>query len=206
MSQIRNKCVAPLDSDFRDRATALFLLLAEVRPHCSEDIWLGGGLLRDTLIGSPRRECSDVDLLFFNDKETSKTYEVEIEAKLIELTKIRNLSVKNQARMGALVDGARYESLTQSIVAFPDTTIAAAACLHSMKEKTLLIFAPYGLPSLSRRFIRPTSRYLASHGRAAYYGWLDRKKYEQRFQNWTIDTVGCRPVPFTSAFLELPTI
>jgi hypothetical protein len=202
MSQIRNKC-APMNADFRDRATALFLLLTEIRPHCSEDIWLSGGLLRDILIGVPGRECSDVDLLFFNKKETSKSYEAEIEAKLTETTKIRNLSVKNQARMGPIVDGARYESLMQSVVAFPDTTVAAAACVSSMKDETLLIFAPYGLPSRDRPLVRPTSRYLASHGRAAYHSWVDRKRYEHRFQNWTIDTTGCAPLTLASAFVKL---
>jgi hypothetical protein len=185
------------------RAIELVPLLMAVQPHCSEKIWLSGGTLRDILIGSAANEKSDVDLLFFNEKEISKDYESDIEAELVELTHIRNLSVKNQARMGLVVDGVKYKNLLQSVAAFPDVTIAVAACVHDAKTRTALVFAPYGLPSRDQPFIQPTSRFLAAHKVRGYYAWLDRKKYEQRFRNWSIDTVGHEPTDSTSAFAVL---
>jgi hypothetical protein len=204
MSHLLVKGVASLDPNLKNRATGvLFPLLMEIQPRCSEKIWLGGSTLRNILVGSSTNVDSDVDLLFFNEKEISENYEAEIEAELTELTHIRNLSVKNQARMGLIVDGARYENLLQSVAAFPDVTVAIAACVHDMSNESTLIFAPYGLPSRDRPLIQPTSRYLAAHGLGAYYSWLDRKKYGQRFHNWAIDTVGRAPFVSASAFLNI---
>jgi hypothetical protein len=185
------------------RARELVPLLMAVQPHCSEKIWLSGGTLRDILIGSAANETSDVDLLFFNEKEISRNYESDIEAELVELTHIRNLSVKNQARMGLVADGVKYKNLLQSVASFPDVTIAMAACVHDAKTRTALVFAPYGLPSRDQTFIQPTSRFLAAHQLGGYYAWLDRKKYEQRFRNWSIDTAGHEPTALTSAFAVL---
>jgi hypothetical protein len=201
MSQFLAKGISSLDGGLRDRAArALFPLLMEIQLRCPEQIWLGGGTLRDILIGSSMTADSDIDLLFFNPKETSKNYEAEIEAELLELTNIQNLSVKNQARMGFVADGARYENLLQSVAAFPDVTVAVAACVQDMSRRTALIFAPYGLPSRDTPFIQPTSRYLAVHGLSAYYSWLDRKKYNRRFYDWTIDIVGRTPIERARVF------
>ncbi|MEA2896331.1 MAG: uncharacterized protein QOJ84_1946 [Bradyrhizobium sp.] len=183
------------------RARGLIRLLMAIQPRCPEKIWLSGGTLRDILVGSGVSESSDVDLLFFNEKETSKNYEIDLQAELVELTDIRNLSVKNQARMGLVVDGVKYENLLQSVAAFPDVTIAVAACVHDPNNQTTLVFAPYGLPSEDRALIQPTSRYLAAHQLGDYYAWLDRKKYEQRLRNWTIDTAAREPLASSSAFM-----
>ncbi|HEU0083208.1 MAG TPA: nucleotidyltransferase family protein [Bradyrhizobium sp.] len=198
------KPLGSLDAGLRNRAaTALFPLLVEIQLCCREKIWLGGGTLRDILVGSAVSIDSDVDLLFFNEREISEHYEADIEAQLTELTRIRKLSVKNQARMGLLVDGVRHENLYQSVAAFPDVTVAAAACVHDIRNRSVLVFAPYGIPSRGRRLIQPTSRYLTAHGLQAYYSWLDRKKYDQRFRDWAIDTAGRVPFGSASAFVSI---
>jgi uncharacterized protein len=204
MSRLLAKEVNLLDASLENRATReLFPFLMEIQPRCPEKIWLGGGTLRDIVMGSSMSTDSDVDLLFFNEKEISENYEAEIEAELTEVTHIRKLSVKNQARMGLVVDGVQYENLLQSVAAFPDVTVAIAACVDDLNDQTTLIFAPYGLPSLDRPLVQPTSRYLATHGLGAYYSWLDRKKYGRRFHNWTIGTIGRAPSASTSAFVKI---
>jgi hypothetical protein len=202
MSHLGTKGGNLLDANLKKRATIeLSQLLMKIQPRCPEKIWLGGGTLRGILMGSRVSADSDVDLLFFNEKEISENYEAEIEAELTEMTHIPNLSLKNQARMGLVVDGMRYENLLQSVAAFPDVTVAVAACVNNLSDQTTLIFAPYGLPSLDRPLVQPTSRYLATHGLPAYYSWLDRKKYE-RFRDWTIDTVERTPSS-TPAFMKI---
>jgi hypothetical protein len=183
-------------------ADVIFSLLMEIQPRCSEKMWLGGGALRDVLVGSNISAESDMDLLFFNENELSKDYEADMEAELTELTRIQNLSVKNQARMGLIAEGVKYENLLECVAGFPDVTVATAACIYDVTEQTTLVYAPYGLPSKDHALIQPTSRYLAAHGKAAYYSWLDRKKYDRRFRDWTISTVAREPFAPSNAFYE----
>jgi hypothetical protein len=96
--------------------------------------------------------------------------------------------------MGLVSDGIKYDSLLETVAAFPDISIAVAArvVLNSIGQ-TSLIFAPYGLPSRDLRAIRPTSRYLARHGLRGYHLWLERKKYEERMPDWKIDSACLKP-------------
>lgn len=181
-------------------SASLFAFMLTIQSHSVEKMWLGGSAARSFLVGSPQENETDIDLLFFNKNEQSKSYDAEIEAELIEATGIRNLSVKNQARMGFLADGIRYQNLLESVSAFPDVTVALAACIGNMNDRSTLVFAPYGLPSQRRPLIRPTSRFLATHGKASYIAWLARKKYEKRLADWTIDDIGHEPLQPAASF------
>lgn len=166
----------------------LSTLLRRIQPHCPERIWIGGSAARDALSGERSALESDIDLLFYNAAETSKDYEADIEGRLITLSGAGNLSLKNQARMGKIVDGASYNSLFESVASFPDTSIAIAFCLYDDKNAHPIFYAPYGPRSIDRALISPTSFFLERHGRNAYYSWLKKKQYEKRLANWTIKT------------------
>lgn len=163
-------------------------LLVKIQPFCRERIWIGGSTARQVLSGVKKGSLADTDLLFFNSSETSRDYETDMEADLIARSGIKNLSLKNQARMGKIVDGVQYSSLYESVASFPDTSVALALCLHHNCNRTSVIFAPYGFKSLNRTRISPTSRFLKRHGQHAYYSWIDKKQYERRLSNWRIST------------------
>jgi hypothetical protein len=174
-------------------AANLASLFMRVQGPCAETLWVGGSTLRDILTGSNYEKETDIDIFFFNGKERSKSYESEIEAELKERSGIQFLSVKNQARMGPISDGVSYDDLLQTVMGFPDVSIALAARIVAGSTHTALVFAPYGLPSKDFRSVSPTSHYVARHGLSAYYSWLERKKYEKRLLDWEIDSVCRRP-------------
>jgi hypothetical protein len=132
-------------------------VLAEVQSLSSETIWLAGSSLRNSILGLSNSFTGnhDIDLIFFNKHEVSKQYEKDIESMLIERTGLKNLSVKNEARLTAISDGLAYNNIQQCIDSFPDVTIALGAKISAREKRGVSFYAPYGLSWAKHRVIAP---------------------------------------------------
>jgi hypothetical protein len=175
----------------RRAATHFLPVMRLIEIHSSEAIWVTGGTLRNELCCGDRPATGDLDLIFYNAREPSRSYEKEIEAMLIEKTGLPNISVKNQARVSFESDGVRPHNLLDSVVGFPDITVAAAA--RAVGEQTVLFFFPYGMPHEGSA-IAPTFKFLSRHSLQAFFSWVDRKKYAQKAENSRIQTEARFPI------------
>jgi hypothetical protein len=164
----------------------LYPLVSSAQRHSIETIWLTGSTLRNCIAGLPAGR--DIDFVFFNDRETSKDYEKEIESRLTLETGLPAVSVKNQARLAHEVDGSEYPDIFRSINSFPDITVALAARVFNFDRKVLLFYIPYGLACFRDEVVSPTPSYLSRHSTAEYQSWIERKFYERRMPHWKIET------------------
>jgi hypothetical protein len=147
------------------------LALSQVQ---EESLWLIGGSFRAAFNAHSSYQ-GDLDVIFFNAKDKSRGYERDIQA-LVEAKGMRNVSVKNQARMNKYVDPLVYSTIFDSIEAFPDRSVAAAAQL-SEDSNCVRFFMPYGADSILAEPIRPTRAFLSKHTKENFYEWCDRKHY-----------------------------
>lgn len=124
------------------------------------DCWIGAGFIRNRVwdylhgILTPI-ETSDVDVIFYDNEDTSLDYEKVIEMKLNDLYPHLPWSVKNQARM-KLKYNLDYSTSFEAISFWPETATCIAARLHNQNK--IDIIAPYGYDDLLNLIIRPTPK------------------------------------------------
>lgn len=137
-------------------------------PHMLEDLQLvrslnlpeaciAAGYVRnqlwDHLHGFPKfTPLSDVDVIFFDHKNTDESTEKEYEKLLISRSNKYKWSVKNQARMHVLKNDQPYTSVDDAMKRWPETATAIAIRLNQQNE--IEVIAPHGLEDLFNMKIR----------------------------------------------------
>jgi uncharacterized protein len=144
------------------------------------DWWICAGFVRskiwDVLHGySERTPLPDVDVIFFNEKDTGEAAEKEAERLLgKQLSKIP-WSVKNQARMAVQNGMPPYASSLDAVSKFPETATALAVTLE---QGRLILGAPWGVEDAVSGVVRPTSFFLEKEeSREIYRQRIKKKKW-----------------------------
>lgn len=120
------------------------------------DCWIGAGFVRnavwDYLHDQNQSTLTDIDVIYFNPKNTSQTSDRTIEEQLNRITPQLNWSVKNQARMHIRNGHPPYLDCNDAISYWPETATSIAIRLTSNNKIEYL--APYGLDDLFNLIVR----------------------------------------------------
>lgn len=159
------------------------LILKAIRNYQSEKLWIGGGIIRNlvwSLIHNIPFKIGDVDVFYYNKKNTAKSKDSEIEQYLKQSCPEMIWSVKNQARMHKNNSETQYSDLFDAIKKFPDTASAIICRLND--NNRLEIIAPYGLKDLFTLILRPTPHFRSSPLRMErYYQRVESKKWLKKW-------------------------
>jgi uncharacterized protein len=135
------------------------------------DWWICAGFVRskiwDVLHGyRERTPLPDVDVIFFNEKDTGEAAEKEAEQLLGKRLPEIPWSVKNQARMAVRNGLPPYSSSLDAVSKFPETATALAVRLEQGK---LILGAPWGVKDAADGVVRPTGFFLETEERLEIY-------------------------------------
>ncbi|MGE6487184.1 nucleotidyltransferase family protein [Paenisporosarcina sp. NPDC076898] len=141
------------------------------------DWWICAGLIRakvwDELHGfSEKTILPDVDVIYFDSKNTDEYIEKFYEKELMKLDPTIPWSVKNQARMHKLNKAEPYTSSMDGMLKFPETATAIGISLDEKGE--LRLCAPYGVTDLLTMKICPTPFF---NGSQIYFDRLKQKNW-----------------------------
>lgn len=133
-------------------------ILKSVRDLNLPDCWIGAGFVRNKAWDilhdfTTRTPLADIDVVFFDKKQTSTEYEKEIEFKLEQVNPKIKWEVINQARTHIWHDRVPYESTQEAISEWVETATCVGARLS--KNDELLLIAPHGLEDIEQLFLRP---------------------------------------------------
>jgi uncharacterized protein len=153
--------------------------LRVVAAHGPPGAWIGAGFLRnavwDALHGRTPNVAalSDLDVVFFDPRETDPARDTVWQAKLTAALPLR-WSVKNQARMHARNGHPPYRDTADAIAHWPETATALAARWREGVE----VLAPHGWNDLMGLILRPTPAFAERpdiiEQRASAKGWFQR--------------------------------
>lgn len=138
----------------------IFSALEIVRKVDLNDCWIGAGFIRNSIWDYLHDQetpitNSDVDVIFYNSKDTSLEYELYLENKLHDLNPDFPWSVKNQARM-KLKYNLSYSTCIEAISFWPETATCIAARLNN--ENSIEIISAYGCDDLLNLILRPSPK------------------------------------------------
>lgn len=160
-------------------------ILKQVRKLELPDCWIGAGFVRnkvwDVLHQQTATPLNDIDVIYFDLKNTSKENDIQLEEILKQQEPNINWSVKNQARMHLKHGHAVYANCEKAISFWPETATAVAIRLNANNQLEHL--APYGLEDLFQLKVRhsPKSNY------DAFLERLDKKKWEEIWNRLVIE-------------------
>ncbi len=155
----------------------MFNILETVRSLHLPDCWIGAGFVRNKIWdykhNSKRTSLNDVDVIYFDNNNTSKAAELILEEQLKAMNPSVNWSVKNQARMHIRNGNLPYKNCYKAISYWPETATAVAIQLNS--DNQIEYIAPYGLNDLFNLVVRPTPNFdlTTYRSRIANKGWKD---------------------------------
>ncbi len=139
-----------------------------------------GGAIRDHFWGlhTPQSKYTpkDIDLIFFDPKDCSKTLEQNIEDNLKEISG-KMWSVKNQARMHEHNSDTPYLGTLDAISKFPLQVVTTALSIASDGEPLLVTI--YGYQDLIVPAINPTIHYQTKERRRSLVEYIERKKFSK---------------------------
>lgn len=116
-----------------------------------------------------RSSLTDVDVVYFDSRDTNEDTEKKYEKTLRELDSSIPWSVKNQARMHTKNGHVPYMSTADGLSNFPEVCTAIGASLDFNDQIHLV--APHGIDDLVSLIVRPTP----------FFTTIDRKEvYEKR--------------------------
>ncbi|XEC96594.1 nucleotidyltransferase family protein [Paenibacillus tarimensis] len=115
------------------------------------DGYIAAGYVRnyiwDRLHGYDQRTgLNDIDLVYFDDRNTAEAADRGIEARLQQLTGDARWSVKNQARMHLRNKTEPYRSVSDALSRWPET--ATAVGIRLTEDDRVDICCPHGLKDL----------------------------------------------------------
>lgn len=160
--------------------TWMFNILETVRNLHLPDCWIGAGFVRNKIWdykhNNKRTSLNDVDVIYFDNNDTSKASELILEEQLKTMNPSVNWSVKNQARMHIRNGHLPYKSCYEAISYWPETATAIAIQLNS--DNHIEYIAPYGLNDLFNLIVRPTPNFdlITYRNRIVNKGWKDTWK------------------------------
>jgi hypothetical protein len=121
----------------------------------NENLFLTGGSLRNIIWNKLHNfkenfQLEDCDIIFYNNLNTSKQYEIELNNMLKNVCSDINWSVKNQARMHIKNKHTQYNGIFDALSLFPDTSSAIAI------DKNYNIVAPFDFIDILNLTLKPT--------------------------------------------------
>ncbi|WP_020528488.1 nucleotidyltransferase family protein [Flexithrix dorotheae] len=143
------------------------------------DCWIGAGFVRnkvwDFLHGYEKpTELNDVDVIFFDSKNSDMKRDWELDAKLLAMDSTVNWSVKNQARMHLKQGHKPYKSSEEAVSYWVETPTCVAVRLNEVGEFEAIY--PHGLNDLFELKVYPTKEFQSE--KASVY----KKRIEEK--NW----------------------
>lgn len=151
------------------------------------DCWIAAGIIRNKVwdsLHNIKTETNDIDVIYFDEADTSIQAEKILEAKLNKLMPNQPWSVKNQARMHSKNNLPPYLCSFEGIANFPETPTAIAA---RIKQNKIELVAPYGLQDLFTYQVRPTPNYTKdSPLHPIYLQRVQEKNWEQTWNRLRI--------------------
>lgn len=162
-------------------------MLSAVRSLSLPDWAIGAGFVRSLVWDritrrAERTVLGDVDVLYFDPGNTSKTAEHDIVRNLARLHRSVPWSAKNQARMHLKNGDAPYRDTLDALSRWLETPTAVAVRLE--KNDDLTVLAPFGLEDLFAMVIRPTPAGNEKSGE--YRERLRRKRWAESWPEATI--------------------
>lgn len=147
-------------------------ILLTVKSLDLPDWWVCAGFIRskiwDTLHGYRyRTPLTEIDVIYFNDKNKDEAEEKELERKLNKLRPNVPWSVKNEARMHFVNGIPPYLSSIDAISKFPET--ATALGLKLDEQNNLILTAPHGIDDVINLKVKPTDYFKKDEDRMAIY-------------------------------------
>ena len=150
------------------------------------DCWIGAGFVRnlvwDRLHGYVQpTPLNDIDVLFFDPRDLSRTTERLHEARLRRSLPGLPWSVRNQARMHRRNKDAAYRSTCHALTFWAETPTAIAAALRGTG---IAVIAPFGTEDLMGQTVRPTPRF--RHKMAIYRARMAKKDWPSLWPRLTV--------------------
>ncbi|MEQ3499532.1 nucleotidyltransferase family protein [Tenacibaculum sp. SSH1-16] len=152
-------------------------ILETVRNLHLPDCWIGAGFIRNKIWdykhNNKRTSLNDVDVIYFDESDTSKARELALEEQLKAINPTVNWSVKNQARMHVRNGHSPYKNCYEAISYWPETATAVAIQLNY--DSQIEYIAPYGLDDVFNLIVRPTPNFdlTTYRNRITNKGWKD---------------------------------
>lgn len=151
----------------------------------NEKCYITGGALRNIVWNYLHRyaeeyHLDDFDVIFFNEKNTEKSYENCIKEKLINICPDIRWSVKNQARMYHRNNHVPYRSIYDALIHFPETSSAIAI------DGECNIIAPFGFRDLIELKLKPTT-FCRENELSVFYQRLQVKGWIKKWDQLTTD-------------------
>ncbi len=178
------KLINLIESDY-----FLCSILKKVEELQLNDCWVAAGIIRNQVwdyLHNMQTKINDIDVIYFDESDTSIQMEKELESKLKILMPNQPWSVKNQARMHIKNGIDPYLSSYDGVAHFPETPTSIAV---RMKNKELEIMAPYGLQDLFEARVRPTPPYQkGSQLHPIYLDRIQNKKWDTIWRNLVIES------------------
>lgn len=148
------------------------------------DCWIGAGFVRnavwDNLHDKKQSDLTDIDIIYFNKNNLTKSTDLILEKKLQILNPNLTWSVKNQARMHLRNNHEPYIDCNDAISYWPETATAIAIRLNSKDEIEYL--APYGLDDLFNLILRHSHK----SNLESFKIRLASKKWKKKWENLTV--------------------
>ena len=144
-----------------ERDAWMINVLKIVRDLSLNDCWIGAGFVRnkiwDEKHAKNRTDLNDIDVIYFDNANSSKIFDLQIEEKLKKQAPGLNWSVKNQSRMHIRNGQDQYTNCNEAISFWPETATAVAVKINSKDQ--IEHIAPYGLNDLFNLLVKPTPKF-----------------------------------------------
>jgi uncharacterized protein len=136
------------------------------------DWWICAGFVRSKIWDlihdfDSRTPLPDIDVIFFDKKNTNEVTEKKIEEKLKVLMYDVPWSVKNQARMHIKSNLPPYSSSVDGISKFPETVTALGVKID--EKNNVIVTAPWGVQDVLNLEVKPTPYFLEGKEQAEIY-------------------------------------
>lgn len=165
--------------------------LQTARDYGPEGAYLAAGFVRnrywDSLYPGERRSdrfpASDIDVVYFDEKNTDTEQEAVFEQALKSRMPEDDWQVRNQARMHHFGGHLPFQDIAHALVHWSETATAIGVRLNT--SGTLECVAPFGVTDLYEHRLRITPM-VARHDPAAFQRRIAMKKWRQRWPNIVI--------------------
>ncbi|MDE1208238.1 nucleotidyltransferase family protein [Tenacibaculum larymnensis] len=157
--------------------TWVISILEAVRSLHLPDCWIGAGFVRNKIWdykhNNKRTSLNDIDVIYFDKNDITKTRELALEEQLKTINPTVNWSVKNQARMHLRNGHSPYKNCYEAISYWPETATAIAVQLNTNNQ--IEFIAPHGLDDLFNLVVKPTPNFdlITYRNRVTNKGWKD---------------------------------
>ena len=150
------------------------------------DWWIGAGFVRskvwDMLHGfSIRTPIDDIDVVFFDPKDTREETEKRYDARLAQLNPSVKWSTKNMARMYQVNNDPAYKNTVDGFSHWPEIPTCIGATLHG---EIVTVAAPLGIDDLVS--LRVTANPNTSRNPQLFLERMQKKQWQKTWPNLTI--------------------